>query len=95
MLKGKNILAGTALYLGAIWALYSQKKITFENKEELEKIVGTIGVRKGAKGNKTAIARIRGEEWDRFAKTKQFTDVKNPKDWDDAAKKFKEATWYR
>ena len=82
MLKGKNILAGTALYLGAIWALYSQKKITFENKEELEKIVGTIGTRKRLKGNKSEIARHRGEEWGRFAKTKQFTDVKNPKDWD-------------
>ena len=95
MLKGKNILAGTALYLGAIWALYSQKKITFKDKEELEQVVASIGVRKGAKGNKTAIARIRGEQWTQFAKTKQFTDVKNPKDWDEFAKSYKEQTWVR
>ena len=48
MLKGKNILWGTALYLGAIWGLYNQKKITFKDKAELEQAVGRIGVRKGA-----------------------------------------------
>lgn len=95
MLKGKNILAGTALYLGAIWALYSQKKITFKDKDELEKIVASIGVRKGAKGNKTAISRIRGERWGQFTQTKQFTDVKNPKDWKEFEKSYKEQTWIR
>ena len=48
MLKGKNILWGTALYLGAIWGLYNQKKITFKDKAELEQAVGQIAVRKGA-----------------------------------------------
>ena len=48
MLKGKNILWGTALYLGAIWGLYNQKKITFKDKAELEQAVGNIGVRKVA-----------------------------------------------
>ena len=98
MLKGKNILAGTALYLGAIWALYNQKKVTFKDKTELEAVVQTIGERKRFAGSKTSkqdIQKARGVIWDRFEKTKQYTEVKNPKDWDSTAKAFKEATWYR
>ena len=36
MLKGKNILWGTALYLGTIYALYQNKKVTYKDQTELE-----------------------------------------------------------
>ncbi len=65
MLSGKNILWGTALYLGTIWALYDMKKITFKDKEELEAQVAGIGLRKTTKG-KEAFARVRGVAFKEF-----------------------------
>jgi hypothetical protein len=66
MLSGKNILWGTALYLGTIWALYDMKKITFKDKEELEAQVTGIGLRKTTKG-KEAFTRVRTARYEEFA----------------------------
>ena len=87
MLKGKNILWGTALYLGAIWGLYDMKKITFKDKKELETIVERINLRKQLKGKKDGIKSFRAGEWAKFEQTDVYKEGK-AKDFEDQKKAY-------
>ena len=86
MLKGKNILYGSGLYLAAIWALYNQKKVTYKDQKELEASVPMIGGRKSIGGQKDAILRERAAKWGQFKKSKQFAE--DPKSFEEFGAKF-------
>ena len=91
MLKGTNILYGTALYLAAIWALYDQKKVTFKDQKELEAKVGMVAIRKATGKDKKKIAGVRAQQWEAFKATKRFAD----KDQSEFEKKFVKLEYVR
>ena len=91
MLKGKNILAGTALYLAAIWALYDQKKVTFKDQKELEAQVSMVGIRKATGKDKKKIEGVRAQRWEAFQGTKGYVE----KDQAEFGKKFVKLEYVR
>ena len=91
MLKGKNILAGTALYLAAIWALYDQKKVTFKDQKELEAKVGMVAIRKATGKDKKKIEGVRARRWEAFQGTKGYVE----KDQAEFGKKFVKLEYVR
>ena len=94
MLKGKNILFGTALYLAAIWGLYDQKKITFKDQKELEGTVTMVAVRKQIGSNKASIKEQRGRMWGAFEQTEKFKAGK-AEDFTEQQKKFVKLEYVR
>ena len=86
MLKGKNILYGSGLYLAAIWALYNQKKVTYKDQKELEDQVPMIAGRKSIGKSKSGISQYRQRAWATFQQSKQFKE--DPKSFEDFQKSY-------
>ena len=85
MLKGKNILYGSGLYLAAIWALYNQKKVTYKDQKELEASVPLMATPKSTKG-KDAFTAFRGREWQKFQGTEKYKA--DPKSFEEFGKSY-------
>ena len=71
MLKGKNILWGSALYLGSIYLLYGSKQTTYKDQDEVKSANPLIRIRETGSGE-DHVRRTRAQQWKAYADTKQY-----------------------